>query len=60
MGSPTRAEASAAVRALARIRLNGGPLPASLRVAPQPLAACQVLLPGERNVACRVAAAGTR
>jgi hypothetical protein len=60
VGSATRPEARAAVDALTRIRLNGGPLPASLRVAPQPLAPCQVLLPGERNATCPIAAAATR
>ena len=55
----TRAQATAAAAALTRLRVNGGPLPASLRLDVPPLAPCQVLLPGERNATCR-AAAGTR
>ncbi|HTI34701.1 MAG TPA: hypothetical protein VL422_13565 [Miltoncostaea sp.] len=45
-------------RATAGIRLRGGPLPRGLRVAPQALAPCQVLLPGERNVPCPAATEG--
>ena len=56
----TRAEATAVAAALSRLRVRGGPLPADVRVHAPHLAPCQVLLPGERNATCRVAAAATR
>ncbi|MGE0027276.1 MAG: hypothetical protein AB7O78_07395 [Thermoleophilia bacterium] len=54
-GSLPPAQASAAAQAIARLRVDGGPLPRGIRVDAPPLAACQVLLPGEHNIPCRVA-----
>ncbi len=58
-GTATPAEASAALSAIMRIRVNGGPLPSSVRVDAPHLAPCQVLLPGERNATCPVAVPAT-
>ncbi|HMN98173.1 MAG TPA: hypothetical protein PKD59_02050 [Miltoncostaeaceae bacterium] len=55
----TAAEARELGQALTRLRADGGPLPAHVRVDAQGLAPCQVLLPGERNATCRVAPPAT-
>lgn len=59
-GSLPPVQALAAGEAIARLRVDGGPLPRGVRVDAPPLAPCQVLLPGERNATCRVAVAATR
>jgi hypothetical protein len=55
----TAAEAAAVAQALARMRVDGGRLPAGLRVHVPDLAPCQVLLRGERNATCPVAVPAT-
>ena len=56
----TRAEGIAITLAFRRLRVDGGPLPARVRVGTPTLAPCQVLLPGERNATCAIATAGGR